>query len=342
MATRHAIAIPLLLVAGACGGDGAPRGDMPGGDGARPLGTVAVVGSTPCPPGAVPGASCQTISVSCPGIGDLSAFVATTTPAGASVGTVVLHGGGGGLSLDFQGGNGSRFGGDLVRAGYRVVQIAWTSPWEQTQADGILLAACRPATAFRWVFTDLHRGDRQHGFCALGSSAGSGALSYALAHYGLGATFDQVQLVAGPPFGRIDYGCAPTTYAGPARNVCPELTDSPIAYDADEAQLVGGWENTPGRCGTETPLPADLARWEADSVVSPGATYAYPLTPVRFYYCATLPNGTPGLGSFYLDAITSARSVQCGTRCADEGAMLDPTIYATMLADMQAGCTPRH
>ena len=332
-----------MLAAAACGGSGTPDGETPGMDDTpRALGSVAVLGGVPCPAGAIPGASCRTVNVSCPALDDLSAVVATTAPAGTAAGTVVLHGGGGGVALDFQGGNGSRFGADLVQGGYRVVQVAWMSEWEQTQTMGILPAACRPATLFRWVFTDIHQGDRQHGFCALGSSAGSGALSYSLAHYGLGDTFDQVELVAGPPFGRIDYGCAPATYPGPPRDLCPGLTDAPIAFDASEAELVGGWENTPGRCGAGQALPADLTHWAADSVVSPGATYAYPLTPVRFYYCAASPNATTGLGSFYVDAITTAHSVQCGTRCADEGAMDDPTIYAAMVSDMQAGCTPRH
>jgi hypothetical protein len=336
------VAIPFLLVAGACGDGGAP-GETPGPDaGPRPLGTVTGLGGAPCPAGAVPGASCQTIRVSCPGIEDVTAVVGTTTPAGDPAGTVVLHSGGGGVVFDFQGGNGTRFGDDLARAGYRIVQIAWSSPWEQTLTSGILAAACRPASVFRWAFTDRHDGDRRRGYCALGSSAGSAALSYSLAHYGLGDTFDSVQLVAGPPFGRIDYGCAPETYGGPPRDLCPELRDAPIAYDASEAEFVGAAENTPAVCGTAAPPPADVGKWAGDSVVSPGASYSYPSTAMHFYYCATRPNATTGLGSFYVEAITSPRSVLCGTRCADEGAMDDPAIYAAMLADAKASCIPRH
>ncbi|HVV88553.1 MAG TPA: hypothetical protein VHE35_36165 [Kofleriaceae bacterium] len=325
----------------AAGGDAAPP-DAAVDAGAGTEGSVTVVGPADCAGGAVRGATCRDVVVHCPGLDDLHAIVGVATPPAAVRGTVVLHAGGGGTSFTFQGANATRYGDDLLQAGFRVVQVAWATDWEQTAGLGILAGSCRPAALFRWAFTDVHQGDRTRGFCALGSSGGSAALSYALAHHGLGDTFDLVQLVAGPPFGRIDVGCAPRTYDGPPRRLCEALTDAPIAFAAGAAREVGTWENTPGECRADAPAPATLARWAADSVVSPGAVYAYPRTAVHFFYCATNPNETTGLGSFYADAITSPHDVTCGTQCSGEGVMADPDVYAAMRTQMTTSCVPHH
>jgi len=161
-------------------------------------------------------------------------------------------------------------------------------------------------------------------------------LAYALAHYGMGRVLDYAQLQAGPPFGRIDYGCAPASYTGPAPALCPQLPDAPIALPADK---VGPWENTPD-CGSASPTPEDLAKWAADSVVSAGAAYDYPHTIVDFIDCATNPNGTTGGAYFYSQSITSTHSVSCPTQCSGEALGTDGSAQA--VSAMQAQCMHRH
>jgi hypothetical protein len=267
--------------------------------------------------------------VHCPGISDLDAVVAVTEPNGTVRGTIFAHGGGGGTAFYSQ--NLS----DYLAANYRVVQVRWATDWEQT-TDGILAAACRPATLLQWVFDTVHGADRSTGFCGVGQSGGSGVLSYLLSHYGSGTILDYAAPSAGPPFGRIDYGCAPSTYAGPLRTLCPALTDAPVTLPPAR---MNPWENTQ-TCGAASPDPTEIAKWAADSVVSPGASYDYPQTVVDFFDCVTNPNGTTGGAYFYSQEITSAHAVRCFTACSGED--LGTAGWATLRDDVLAGCVPRH
>ncbi|HJZ86020.1 MAG TPA: hypothetical protein VKN99_12665 [Polyangia bacterium] len=332
------------------GGDGPPSADGAGGDGARgdapaptpdggdvvvlPTGTISGERMVPCnAPNLPTGATCRSLTVSCPGIADAQAIVAVTEPASPAVGTVVMHAGGGGTGYLNDG-----FADPYLAHNLRVVQMRWSADWEQTASSGVLAAACRPATVIRWIFQNLHQGDRSRGFCGQGHSGGSGVLSYALTHYGLKDSFDFVVPSAGPPFGRIDYGCDPALYTGPPRNLCPQLTNAPIAFPPHR---VDAWENTT-TCGTPNPPVADQARWAADSVVSPGADFDYPQTVMSFWFCATNPNETTGLGSFYIERISSQKSVTCATQCTGEGVFNDPQAHQMMIDAMVAGCVPRH
>ena len=314
---------------GTSGGSGGSGGGGASGSAPRPLGTVtgAMPGSAdgPCPSGAL----CTTMTVICPGIDNLQAVVAVTQPAGNAKGTIFVHGGGGGDM--FYGANVDEY----VSGGFRVAQVRWISDWEQTTTKGIKVAACRPATALQWVFENVHGRDRTSGYCAVGFSGGSGALSYSLAHYGAEAILDYVALAAGPPFGRLDYGCAPSTYMGPPRALCPELADAPIALPAAK---IDAWANTT-TCGDASPAASDLAKWAEDSVVSPGADYDYAQTVVSFWDCATNPNGTTGGAYFYSREIVSTRSVTCPTTCSGEN--LGTAGFAVQLEAMRSGCVPR-
>ena len=88
---------------------------------------------------------------------------------------------------------------------------------------------------------------------------------------------------------------------------------------------------------------ADIATWTRDGVVSAGAAYDYPLTPVSAWYCVNQPNETTGLGLFYVQQITSSATIHCGGgSCSGEGVYADPTNFQDMVDDMIAGCVPRH
>ncbi len=313
--------------------DAGSQGDDAAGGGtgkALPLGkisaSVAGSGGKPCPPGA----TCTELTVTCTGLADAQAIVAVRQPSGTAKGTVYVHGGGGGDQ--FYNTNAD----EIVSAGFRTAQVRWSSDWETTAKDGIKAAACRPATVLKWVFDNVQNGDRKTGYCAMGHSGGSSVLAYSLAHYGGGSLLDYASLLAGPPFGRIDYGCAPSTYSGPATNLCAELPNAPYALPTDK---MDAWENT-SSCGAATPVPADVAKWAADSVVSPGATYDYPKTLVDFLDCAVNPNGTTGGAFFYSQKIGSSHSVSCPTDCSGEA--LGTIGTAKQLQLMIAGCVARH
>jgi hypothetical protein len=316
-----------------------------GGDGGTVLPSGSVGGATAvaCPNGAAAGATCTRVTVSCPGVEDVQATVAVATPASPTGATVLLHDGGGGTALF----NHANVPALLLQKNLRVVQVAWASAWEvSATAKSALVAACRPATLLRWVFANAHSGSRSAGFCALGHSGGSGVLAYVLSHYGLGDTLDFAMLSAGPPFGRIDVGCAPSTYTGGAITECPgapvPIANAPISYDPGFAgPFLNMIEGTTTCLGT--PSAADVAHWAADSVVSPGASYDYPQTPVSAWYCGNKPNETTGLGYLYHSQITSAKDVHCvGGACSGEDVYADAPTVTAMVQALAAGCVPHH
>lgn len=97
---------------------------------------------------------------------------------------------------------------------------------------------------------------------------------------------------------------------------------------------MGTWENT-GNCLGNAPSSSDLAKWAADSVVSSGADYDYPTTPIDFIGRATNPNGTTGGAYVYSQNITSALTVTCPTDCSGEaiGASGATKAVSAMLAE---------
>ena len=297
------------------------------------VGTVVSIAPVACDASLPSRATCTTLVVRCPGIEDLQATAAVTEPSGGGLkGTLFAHAGGDGTSYYSE--NISTY----LAAGLRVVQVKWASSWEQTQPSttGVLTAACRPATVMKWAFDNPHGQNRTLAFCGVGHSGGSGVLAYSLAHYGMGDYLDYAALTAGPPFGRIDYGCAPQTYSGPPRMLCPELPDASVQLPSS---TLNTWEHTT-TCGSSSPPAADVQRWAADSIVSQGATYSYPRTVVTFWDCAVNPNGTTGGAFFYSQAITSQKSVTCFTSCRGED--LGSSGWAAQAGDLVRQCVPRH
>jgi len=297
-----------------------------GGSGAHPIGQVTdVEPSSECP-------GCRQLTVhDCPGIEDLTAILKVMEPSGPAKGTIFAHNGGGGTNF-----YGHPNLDTYVAAGFRIALVRWLSDWEQTQTAGILDGACRPATVMQWVFDNVHQGGTSAAFCGIGQSGGSGVLAYALAHYGMDQILDYAALSAGPPFGRIDYGCAPETYSGSLPSLCSGGSSISLALPPTN---LDPWENTT-TCGTGMPSSADLAKWAADSVVSPTANYAYPKTLVSFFDCMANPNGTTGGAYFYSQQITSQRDVTCYTACTGEE--LGSQGWSDYGAAVLDQCVPRH
>ena len=303
------------------------------------LGTVTVLGSVTCPNGATKGATCTSVNVACPGIPDLTATLGEALPTGTPKGTIILHSGSGGTTF-FNSGFGSAYIGD----GFRVVQLAWTTDWEDTGGVGLKSASCRGATVFKYVFDNVHNKDRSTGFCAQGTSGGGAAIAYSLTQYGLGNFFDYVVIAAGPGVARMDYGCDKALYTGGPLNLCSLITNAPYTYFS--GGKVNSWENTT-TCDAKSPLSSDIKKWAADSIVAPGANFTYPKTAMSWYFCATPPvNNSTGEGKFLIDRVIPKNNppdVSCYSGvCQGEAVWQDPNAFNATQNEMIAQCVPNH
>jgi hypothetical protein len=304
-----------------------------------PLGTVTVLGPATCPGGATKGATCTSVNVACPGIPDLTAILGEAIPSGTPRGTIILHSGSGGTTFLNSG-----FGTPYVNDGFRVVQLAWTTDWEETGGVGLKSASCRGATVFKYVFDNVHGGDRTTGFCAQGTSGGGAAIAYSLAQYGLANFFDYVIIAAGPGVARMDYGCDQALYTGPPLDLCSEITSAPYTYFS--GGKVNSWENTT-TCDAKSPLSSDIKKWAADSIVTPGANFTYPKTAMSWYFCATQPvNNSTGEGKFLIDRVVPKNNppdVSCYSGvCKGEAVWQDVNAFNATQSEMVAQCVPNH
>jgi hypothetical protein len=317
---------------------------------ALPLGSLSVTSkNVACTgdPGA--GATCMSVSISCPGTADIDATIAVIAPSGGSPsGTIVAHAGGAGTGYFNGGPEGKGFAAAYAAKNFRFVQVAWANDWA-SGVGSIKTAACRPATAFHWIFENIHGGSTSKGFCGTGTSGGSAALSYSLTAYGLKSEWDYMLLGAGPAPARIDYGCDPSLYKGSPRDLCSGLPSAPFAYVPGVATIADGWEGT-STCG-KSASSADVAKWSADSVAAPSADFNYPQTGASFWFCLTTPNETTGQGSFLIDQIltpSGSPDVHCyggsaaPSPCQNEYVFEDPNAFSAAVDEMTTKCTPNH
>jgi hypothetical protein len=313
--------------------------------------------------------TCRRITVSgCPGVPALGAtiWIVKLGPQTPLVGTVFLHDGRGG-TLNFTSGGVDpssyrhTLESNYESAGFELVDIAWDSDWENLapNAPSTLVAACRPATVAHWIWSSpyLHNSRRDIGFCGQGHSAGSAALAYSLAWYGLGDFFDNVMLTAGPVFSRIDCGCD-TGILGDfcsLRQLCPELPLATMAanlgYPIAARSWVDGNEGT-ATCGqNNNGMDPGDPKWYQDSVLAPGADLDYPQTAVSAWYCTSNINNSPAEGSFFVHSVSQVLPGQppqvfCSGTCTWEQiyqATINGVPATTLMAQkMTAACVPRH
>jgi hypothetical protein len=314
-----------------------------------PLGTATSTPLSSCATdssdaGPRPGASCTSVTVTCGGIASDTAIVAVSEPTGTPVGTVLLMSGGGGTKY-FNIPESTSF----LAANLRVVEIAWTSDWPSGQPASALNSACRAATLSQWIYDNVHGGaaaSKTAGFCGLGISGGGAFFAYSMAHYGLKNIYDYLQIESGPSVSKFDFGCDPSLYDGGPRDLCPQIPNAAFAFTPPTNGQIDGMEGT-HTCGADGgAAPADIVKWTADGIVSPGADYNYPQTAMSFWFCGgTDQNESSGLGSFLVEKVRPMGEpppVNCFTDCTGENVLGDPAAQTATVSQMIAGCVPNH
>ncbi len=177
---------------------------------ARPLGQATVTsGPTACNGGEI----CYDLKVACSELPEpISLSLRVRNPASqvSPRGTIIFMSGGGGTRAWDENAEPRRVAGELRAAGFRTVILQWATGWLISPTGwhvGHGKLACRPATAARWIYDNLHAQSSTTAFCATGNSGGSAQVAYMIAQYGLADIFSAVVPSAGPPTSRIDLGC---------------------------------------------------------------------------------------------------------------------------------------
>jgi len=287
----------------------------------RALGTVRGVSSIACL-GAIKNGVCQQMTVSCPGIPDVLAYVKTNSPAGTSLGTVSYNTGTDGNGLyesifTF----GSTAVQNVLNAGFTTVQISWGTPFNQNQPDGwalgpggVLASACRYATVNQWIYDNI-QANKNIPMCATANSGGAGALAYALSQYPTSDILSMAEVTSGPPTGRLDWGCGCTqgkvaVQCGSSTTLgtCFGKADAPVwdvAYDPSATSSLCS-----AAVGGALP-PGGLNFFLADSVEAPGANYNLSKTHVNLVFGGADASSAIPIGQDWFTNITSTKSQAC-------------------------------
>jgi hypothetical protein len=242
------------------------------------LGSITAIASVSCPAGFIAGSSCQHLTIhGCAKAIDLGVTIGTIAPA-VPKSTIVLFTGSTGTRP-----TGGAFASDYLKAGYRVVDTDWDAKpangWEDTglhshEPANLLTGACRPATLLNY----LEQLYPTAPFCAQGSSAGSSAIAYAIAEYGVKPP-DAVEFISGPVMTKVDLGCdsaTPTVVINPTDGL---QYDNKPQYINQFATAIAHFTGQP--CPTAT---QNLALSIQD-IVQPGANLTWPQTFVGQWAC---------------------------------------------------------
>jgi len=290
----------------------------------RQLGTISGVGAAPSCGGSIKNGVCQQMTVSCPGVPDVMAYVKTNTPTGTSKGTVTYNTGTDGNGLyDSIFTYGSTAVGNVLDAGFTTVQISWGTPFNNSQPDGwaegpggVLASACRYATVTNWIYNNIQK-DSSLPYCATANSGGAGALAYALSQYNSGSVLSMAEVTSGPPTARLDWGCGALEGSKPV--VCgssPTLGTSFGTADAPVWDPAYNPSITPGICTDAvkgTLPPGGLNFFFGDSVEAPGAEYNFSNTYVNLVFGGADDSSAIPIGQDWFNNITSSKAQVCVT-----------------------------
>jgi hypothetical protein len=181
------------------------------------------------------------------------------------------------------------------------VLLKWPKGWLASspgERAGPVVLACRPATVIDWLHRTLYRplnrptGGAGCGFCLSGNSAGSSAIAYAMAFYGLDRFVDGMVLTGGPPHTAIAEGC---------------MRDDGLAYPGETPHVIDasyGFQSA-GPC--ERADPSWRPTWKADSLDLAGRDYLYPSTRILLMVGAEDDSGAAEHQARYLEVLRRAK-----------------------------------
>ena len=228
-----------------------------------PIGTVSGVTTLPSCSGSLQGATCFQMTVSCPGVADLTAYLKVNNPNALPVGTVLFGVGTGGSGLyDDPNAGGFMMGETTVQniltvGNFNTVQVSFGAPFNPTPPQpngwlqgpgGVRRLACRYATLADWVYHNPktinpnpnNTATTSAPMCATGNSGGSGAIAYAVYEYGLDSEFAMIEPTSGPPMARIDQGCSPcnSNVQGPVCTDASSMNNANLCYEPADAAII--------------------------------------------------------------------------------------------------------
>jgi hypothetical protein len=273
----------------------------------NPIGKITNVKTVVCPAGFAAGSSCehQTIE-SCPYTTEIGVTIGTKAPA-ASKGTIVL----------FNGSNGTQpMGGpnvtDYFKYGFTVIDTMWDAPgWEGTgEAPNILSGACRPATLINYLAQSA-----KGAFCGQGRSAGSSALAYSMAQYGIDQ-LDYVELLSGPVMSDMEQGCktpdVPPVRVGTTNGV--PFMNGP-QYVNQFIPAVSAYTGQVCQPHLPTPQSANEA-WLGQSIVQSDSLLSYSRTGISGWVCDNGLNNSAAQGAIFYSALASSYSLTRISNCS--------------------------
>lgn len=286
----------------------------------RQLGTISAVSNISCS-GSIANGVCQQMTVSCPGVPDIFAYVKTNAPSGTSKGTVTYGTGtdGNGLyeSIFTYGSTAVQ---NVINGGFTTVQISWGTPFNSNQKNGwaqgpggLLTAACRYATVTKWIYDNIQNNTALP-MCATANSGGAGALAYALSQYGSNDILSMAEVTSGPPTGRLDWGCGCTEGSVPVS--CGQKSPMGTCFGTADAPVWDPAYNPNASTGVCTAAvngtlpPGGLDFFLGDSAEAPGATYNFPNTYVNLVFGGQDISSAIPIGQDWFNHITSTSKGQ--------------------------------
>jgi hypothetical protein len=266
-----------------------------------PLGSVNSVSPTTCPSNFIKGASCTTATVSCPNLPDIAVTLGTSGTA--ILGEVTFINGDGGTIP-----GGTNSSSQYLKAGLSVSQLAFATNWE-FGSNNVMETACRPATLINYFYQPGMR------YGVQGISAGSGAVGYALAWYGLSSEITNAELIDGPVFSDISQGCEVPWVS--AVTVTPTngvpFTDNP-QYNLESGFMstATGMKCLP-KIGSTT--ATEDSAWFSQSILASGATLAYPSTSVAAWVCDNGLNPSAAQSYLFLSQVVTPWTLTAISNC---------------------------
>lgn len=326
-----------------------------------PLGTYAAQSANISNCGAatsVPITRCLKVTVTCPGVVDMFAYLRISDPPAGSLGVVTFFSGAGGTGMyetAFGVAATNEIFAKLVIDQKTPVQVGWNNQIANgwlTGPGGQLALACRTATMLDAVEREIRIAGTP--FCATGNSGGSQAIADPLGWYGLGSKLDYAVLSSGPPLASLARGCLGyyhkgDTYGDSWAAQCKVLMAGTFPTCAHDTV---GWTLTDASYGGGTVCQTAIANgvvtnaqvqlWDNDSLIESKRTeWDYPQTPIAIVLGGNATGIAEALGKLYHGMVRSSKSITVvpgATHNCPNSTACAAQIYALL----QSQCILRH